>query len=207
MRLDENLFEDIESLEEKTLIDNTEIVELKEERLSRFDAYKYIEEFLYNILLNPDKEDYLEYEFYKKFKNSFNKGKDPSNDNSVLESIYDILEWLHDIEKIDSDDFNRFAIIDIIKKIVKKYKKRKNNIFIKESKEEDETPWTKDQVDRELKSITSNWTRKSGDIKVYYDEELKHAKDLLSDHYEHVETSKGPQGWKVVTYKTPKKED
>lgn len=78
---------------------------------------------------------------------------------------------------------------------------------LSEAKEEDETPWSKDEVDKELKSITQNWSRESGDVKVWYDEELKHVKDLLSDHYEHVETSRGPQGWKVVAYKTPKKED
>lgn len=82
-----------------------------------------------------------------------------------------------------------------------------DNTEIIEAVEDEEKPYSKEEVERELKSITNNWTRKYGDIKVYYDEELKHAKDLLSDHYEHVETSSGPQGWKVVAYRTSKKED
>lgn len=80
-----------------------------------------------------------------------------------------------------------------------------DNKSLQEAVEDEEKPYSKEEVNRELKSIANNWTRKYGDIKVYYDEELKHVKDILSDHYEHVETSEGPKGWKVVAYSNPKK--
>lgn len=95
------------------------------------------------------------------------------------------------------------ALTSLLKR-VDDYNKQES---LQEAKEEDEKPYNKDEVHEELMSITKNWSRDSGDVKVWYDEELKHAKDLLSDHYEHVETSRGPQGWKVIAYKTPKKED
>ena len=121
-------------------------------------------------------------------------------DSDVAKEFYQIDDVMNSLKALLKrvEDYKKSESLDEAKEVVE---------TLSEAKEEDEKPYSKDEVHEELMSITKNWSRESGDIKVWYDEELKHVKDLLSDHYEHVETSRGPQGWKVVAYKTPKKED
>lgn len=140
------------------------------------------------------------------------KSENESLDEELdAEDVY--FKLLHFIDDLgyDSEVARNFYQIDdvmsALKALLDRLEKYNKNESLDEAKEEDEKPYNKDEVHEELMSITKNWSKESGDIKVWYDEELKHVKDLLSDHYEHVETSRGPQGWKVVAYKTPKKED
>ena len=59
--------------------------------------------------------------------------------------------------------------------------------LIKESDEE--TPYTKEEVETDLKSITHNFTDKEGDLKCGFEEEKNFAVEILKQHYKVVETS------------------
>jgi hypothetical protein len=134
------------------------------------------------------------------------------NEEVNKEDLY--FKVLHFIDDLgyDSDIAKEFYqmddVIDSLTRLLKRVEDYKKYESLQEAKEEDEKPYNKDEVHEELMSFTKDWSKERGFIKVYYDEELKHAKDLLSDHYEHVTAHKdGPQGWKIITYRDPKKED
>ena len=109
--------------------------------------------------------------------NAYNTGRAPeySIDYDFNESIDTNLQRLYDyaIEKSpwlngDDDDLDESK-------------------SIKESDEE--TPYTKEEVERELKSITNNFTDKDGDVKCGFEEEKKFGVEILRQHYRIVEVS------------------
>ena len=72
-------------------------------------------------------------------------------------------------------------------------------------------PYTYEEVEEDLKSLTHNWTDKEGTIRCYYEQEKQYGVQVLKQHYKTVETSDGRTGigqdmsW-AITYKDPKKE-
>ena len=70
-------------------------------------------------------------------------------------------------------------------------------------------PYSYDEVERELKSITNDWTDKDGTIRCYWEQEKTYGLQILKQHYNHVETSDGRTGrgeemsW-VIAYSNPK---
>lgn len=69
-------------------------------------------------------------------------------------------------------------------------------------------PYTFDEVERELKKITNDWTDE-GTIRCYWEQEKEYGLQLLKDHYKHVDVSDGRTGpgedmsW-VLAYAKPK---
>ena len=55
-------------------------------------------------------------------------------------------------------------------------------------------PYSYDEVERELKSITNNWTDKEGTIRCYWEQEKNYGLQILKKHYKYVETSDGRTG-------------
>ena len=72
-------------------------------------------------------------------------------------------------------------------------------------------PYTYEEVEEDLKSLTHNWTDKKGTIRCYYEQEKQYGVQILKQHYKIVEVSDGRTGtgqdmsW-AITYKDPKKE-
>lgn len=78
---------------------------------------------------------------------------------------------------------------------------------IRESNEE--TPYTKEEVERELKSITHNFTDKEGDLKCGFEEEKDFGVEILKQHYNTVEVSGDDRRegtWYHISFAEPIKE-
>lgn len=63
-----------------------------------------------------------------------------------------------------------------------------------QNKDEWGEPYSYDEVERELKSITNNWTDKEGTIRCYWEQEKNYGLQILKKHYKYVETSDGRTG-------------
>lgn len=78
-----------------------------------------------------------------------------------------------------------------------------------QDKDEWGEPYSYDEVERELKSITNNWTDKEGTIRCYWEQEKNYGLQILKKYYKYVETSDGRTGkgedmsW-VLAYSKPK---
>lgn len=78
-----------------------------------------------------------------------------------------------------------------------------------QNKDEWGEPYSYDEVERELKSITNNWTDKEGTIRCYWEQEKNYGLQILKKYYKYVETSDGRTGkgedmsW-VLAYSKPK---
>ena len=72
-------------------------------------------------------------------------------------------------------------------------------------------PYSYDEVERELKKITNNWSDKDGTIRCYYEQEKQYGMQILKKHYDIVEPSDGRTGpgeemsW-VLAYARPKEQ-
>lgn len=76
---------------------------------------------------------------------------------------------------------------------------------IKESDEE--TPYTKEEIERDLKSITHNFTDKEGELKCGFEEEKNFGVKILRQHYRIVEVSGDDRRdgtWYHISYAEPK---
>lgn len=90
---------------------------------------------------------------------------------------------------------------------------KKNGKLLKEDYQhkDDEwgNPYTYKEVERELKSITNDFTDEDGNIRCYWEQEKEYGKQILKDYYEIVEVSDGRTGsgedmsW-VISYARPK---
>lgn len=75
----------------------------------------------------------------------------------------------------------------------------------------DEEPWTKEEIEKELKSITKNFTKKEGTVRVWMSSEKNDARDILKQNYKYVDVSDGKGSSKeemswVIAYSDPKDE-
>ena len=78
----------------------------------------------------------------------------------------------------------------------------------KSIKESDETtPYTKEEVEKELKSITHNFTDKKGELKCGFEEEKNFCVEILKQHYNVVEVSGDDRRegtWYHISFAKPK---
>ncbi len=75
---------------------------------------------------------------------------------------------------------------------------------IKESDEDQ--PYTKEEIERDLKTITHNFTDKEGDVKCGFEEEKNFGVEILKQHYKVVETSGDDRRegtWYHISYAEP----
>ena len=79
---------------------------------------------------------------------------------------------------------------------------------LKDLRESDETtPYTKEEVERELKSITHNFTDKKGELKCGFEEEKNLGVEILKQHYKVVEVSGDDRRegtWYHISFAKPK---
>lgn len=72
---------------------------------------------------------------------------------------------------------------------------------------DEETPYTKEEVERDLKSLTHNFTDKEGDLKCGFEEEKKFGVEILRQHYKIVEVSGDDRRdgtWYHISFAEPK---
>ena len=74
------------------------------------------------------------------------------------------------------------------------------------NEEDEQEPYTYDQVEKDLRSITHNFTDESGTVECQYEEEMKHAISILDDYYGKVDTRKRGS-WYQVTFGDKKFEE
>lgn len=67
--------------------------------------------------------------------------------------------------------------------------KRKTNESKSIKESDEETPYTKEEIERDLKSITHNFTDKEGELKCGFEEEKNFGVEILKQHYKVVEVS------------------
>ena len=53
----------------------------------------------------------------------------------------------------------------------------------------EDTPYTKEEIEMDLKSLTNNFTKKEGSLKCGFEEEKISAVEILKKHYNIVEAS------------------
>ena len=125
------------------------------------------------------------------FDNELDESKSIKEDKSVVDFVGEIEANKNNPEKCD-------AIYREAEKTLGKYDmnyvtdvySKHRNVESKSIKESDEeTPYTKEEVERELKSITHNFTDKDGDVKCGFEEEKKFGVEILRQHYRIVEVS------------------
>ena len=72
---------------------------------------------------------------------------------------------------------------------------------------DEETPYTEEEVEADLKSLTNNWTNRDGSVRSGFKEEQRHAVNVLRRHYNVVDTSyddrPGVQLHYIVAYSSP----
>lgn len=71
---------------------------------------------------------------------------------------------------------------------------------------DEETPYTKEEIERDLKSITHNFTDKEGELKCGFEEEKNYGVEILKQHYKVVETSGDDRRegtWYHISYAEP----
>ena len=66
----------------------------------------------------------------------------------------------------------------------------------------DEEPYTKEQIEQDLKTITNNFTEKEGELKCGFEEEKNFGVEILKQHYKIVEAS-GDGDWYHISYAEP----
>lgn len=66
----------------------------------------------------------------------------------------------------------------------------------------DEEPYTKEQIEQDLKTITNNFTEKEGELKCGFEEEKNFGVEILMQHYKVVEAS-GDGDWYHISYAEP----
>ena len=108
---------------------------------------------------------------------SYKKGDRVELDNGMTGTVTKDFDW---------ENEDQVAVeIDGTKEM--KYPRSETLKDLRESDEE--TPYTKEEVERDLKSITHNFTDKDGDVKCGFEEEKKFGVEILRRHYRIVEVS------------------
>ena len=122
------------------------------------------------------------------------------NNCSSVERVFVTIDWNGD-EDIEHDSF-------VWENEVEETDEKLNTNPLKDLRESDETtPYTKEEVERELKSFTHNFTIKEGDLKTGFKEEKDFCIEILKQHYKVVEVSGDDRRegtWYHISFATPK---
>lgn len=89
--------------------------------------------------------------------------------------------------KIVDDNYTNVDVVDSDGDYLTTLESIDESKSIKESDEE--TPYTKEEIERDLKSITHNFTDKEGELKCGFEEEKNFGAEILKQHYKVVEVS------------------
>ena len=89
--------------------------------------------------------------------------------------------------KIVDDNYTNVDVVDSDGDYLTTLESIDESKSIKESDEE--TPYTKEEIERDLKSITHNFTDKEGELKCGFEEENNFGVEILKQHYKVVEVS------------------
>lgn len=115
---------------------------------------------------------------YKKIEeSSYKKGDRVELDNGMTGTVTKDFDWENEDQvAVEIDDTGEM-----------RYPRSETLKDLRESDEE--TPYTKEEIERDLKSITHNFTDKDGELKCGFEEEKNFAVEILKQHYKVVETS------------------
>ena len=171
-------------------------------------------------------------EFTGKKKVDMRRIRKPSDlDKYVLDIAADIIEEIkaasvdNELLKIVDDLDSKGVAVTDNEDIANKYRQNKNpnlhfdvearggKFYIRASKKnltedsDDDRPYSYEETEAELQSLTQNWTREKDQLKCGYDEEKNYGMEILSKHgYECNADRQG--GWWIVDYwKQPIKEN
>ena len=131
--------------------------------------------------------------------------------NATAEDIRDNAHQFYDIYDVDSADREK-AFQFASEKLGMDYDDfynawlKEKPINVKNESVEDE-PYTKEQVEQDLKSITNNFTEKEGELKCGFEEEKNFGVEILKQHYKVVEVSGDDRregAWYHISYAEPK---
>ena len=198
-----------ESLKEQYWIDDKEVM-AEVNRLS-----KDLESKGYEYANRPLHSGSMYYDFY------FKKIGDNEFDCKAIKYNYGTVEVIDvDVEQMMGrepiDDFDRMRT-GIGRKLFGESKKENGTRRIKPASknietdvyedfdQEQDTAWTKDEICAEIKSLTSNFTAKSGEAKTFFDEEKDFAVACLEENGYTVTADRQGGKW-VIVYKKQVKE-
>ena len=122
------------------------------------------------------------------------------NNCSSVERVFVTIDWDGN-EDIEHDSI-------VWENEVEEMDEKLNTNPLKDLRESDETtPYTKEEVERELKSITHNFTDKKGELKCGFEEEKNLGVEILKQHYKVVEVSGDDRRegtWYHISFAKPK---
>ena len=100
------------------------------------------------------------------------------------------------------DDYSANDFLDEMKAEIKAFYGESLN-----EADEDEKPFSRKEVERELREITDNFTKESGEVRCGFEEERDNGREILKGHYKTVEVSvddRKPGGpWYVIAFAHP----
>lgn len=150
-----------------------------------------------------DKMDRISYEVKNTVRGSYVGGKTVGDLVDELNDVKDMLDDAIDELEDNADRINESTFNE-----VEETDEKLNTNPLKDLRESDETtPYTKEEVERELKSITHNFTNKEGELKCGFEEEKNFCVEILKQHYKVVEVSGDDRregAWYHISFATPK---
>lgn len=142
---------------------------------------------------------------------SLNYIQDDPDSVYMYKEVSDGYAIVFDLSSLDEGkNYVKYFVVDENNNIPKGYTITKLLIEdYQHDKDEWGEPYSYDEVERELKSITNNWTDKEGTIRCYWEQEKNYGLQILKKHYKYIETSDGRTGkgedmsW-ILAYSEPK---
>lgn len=127
---------------------------------------------------------------------SLNYIQDDPDSVYMYKEVSDGYAIVFDLSSLDEGkNYVKYFVVDENNNIPKGYTITKLLIEdYQQNKDEWGEPYSYDEVERELKSITDNWTDKEGTIRCYWEQEKNYGLQILKKHYKYVETSDGRTG-------------
>lgn len=127
---------------------------------------------------------------------SLNYIQDDPDSVYMYKEVSDGYAIVFDLSSLDEGkNYVKYFVVDENNNIPKGYTITKLLIEdYQQNKDEWGEPYSYDEVERELKSITNNWTDKEGTIRCYWEQEKNYGLQILKKHYKYVETSDGRTG-------------
>lgn len=144
---------------------------------------------------------------------SLNYVQDDPDSVYMYKEVSDGYAIVFDLSSYDEGkNYVKYFVVDENNNIPKGYTITKLLIEdYQHDKDEWGDPYSYDEVERELKNITNDWTDKEGTIRCYWEQEKNYGMQILQKHYDIVEPSDGRTGsgeemsW-VLAYSRPKEE-
>lgn len=191
--------------------------------------YKWVDKYSKRSRINEDYNSFLTLadNDANKLRNEYDKGdksifdiltslnyvQDDPDSVYMYKEVSDGYAIVFDLSSYDEGkNYVKYFVVDENNNIPKGYTITKLLIEdYQHDKDEWGDPYSYDEVERELKNITNDWTDEEGTIRCYWEQEKNYGMQILQKHYDIVEPSDGRTGsgeemsW-VLAYSRPKEE-